>query len=263
MERPADFGWFHLLFWALTLAFAVILVWRYRDASDRRMRTILFVVWIVLLVLEIYKQLSFSMDVEYGVANWSFKWYTFPFQFCSTPLYVLPLIVFLKDGAVRRCIITFFSTFVFFAGLVVMIYPNDVFTSVIGINIQTMIHHGAQVALGIYLAAYNRRHMTIRRYFGSLLVFCAFAVVAMVLNECFYSMLMAQGNMTDAFNMFYISPHYDCTLPILSIVYKAAPYPVFLIVYLLGFALVSAIFFFAEKGIIALASRKSKNTDVI
>jgi hypothetical protein len=54
--------------------------------------------------------------------------------------------------------------------------------------------------------------------------------------------------------MFYISPHYACTLPVLSIIYDKAPYAVFLITYLLGFSFISALFFGIEKGIVSLSS---------
>ncbi|MCK7485244.1 MAG: hypothetical protein MZU97_06565 [Bacillus subtilis] len=39
-----------------------------------------------------------------------------------------------------------------FAGLAVMLYPNDVFITTIGINIQTMVHHGAMMVVGVAAA---------------------------------------------------------------------------------------------------------------
>ena len=41
----------------------------------------------------------------------------------------------------------------------------------------------------------------------------------------------------ETFNMFYISPYFDCTLPLLSGIYNKVPYLIFLFIYALGFAL--------------------------
>ena len=61
------------------------------------------------------------------------------------------IFIFNKEGCVKDSAMAFMMTFSLFGGLVVMAYPNDVFIETIGINLQTMIHHGLQVVLGIYL----------------------------------------------------------------------------------------------------------------
>jgi hypothetical protein len=253
MERPENFGLFHICFLILTAVFAVLLICFFRNGSEKTVRRLLLGVWLTIVCLEIYKQLVFSMQVENGVATWNYQWYAFPFQFCSTPLYALPFIIFLKDGWLRRSFMIFFTGFSMFAGIAVMMYPNDVFVPMIGINIQTMIHHGSQVAIGAFLVAYGRKHFKLKYLAGSLLIFACFAAVAMLLNEGVHDMIVNRG-LDDEFNMFYISPHYPCTLPVLSIVYDKMPYAVFLPVYLLGFSFISAVFFCIEKGIVSLSS---------
>jgi hypothetical protein len=56
--------------------------------------------------------------------------------------------------------------------------------------------------------------------------------------------------------MFFISRHYPCTLPVLADIYAKVPYPVFLCIYLVGFAVVSALIYGIEKGILALIYRR-------
>ena len=169
----------------------------------------------------------------------------------------MPFIIFLKDGKIRNAFISFFATFSFFAGFAVMLYPNDVFINMIGINLQTMIHHGTQVALGVLLVAHNRKRMNKRYFVGSLVVFYIFAAIAMILNEIVHNHLVQIGA-NDAFNMFYISPYHDCTLPVLANIYKMVPYPVFLIIYLIGFAVVSLIIFGLEKLFVRIICGKNK-----
>lgn len=254
MEKPTNYGLFHLCFLALIAIVTALLIVFFKNGKEKNVRRLLFGVWITLVCLEIYKQLVFSMNVENGVATWSYQWYAFPFQFCSTPLYALPFIVFLKDGWLRRSFIAFFTGFSLFAGIAVMLYPNDVFIDMVGINFQTMIHHGSQVAVGMFLVAYNRKNLKLKYFLGSLAIFACFAAVAMLLNEGVHSMIVKNVIENAEFNMFYISPHYRCSLPILSMIYDKAPYALFLITYLAGFSGISALFFGIEKGIVALCS---------
>lgn len=258
IERPQNFGVFHLAFLAATITASVLLVILFKDSSDKTLRKILFAIWIVMLLLEIYKQTVFSMNVTDGVADWSYQWYAFPFQFCSTPLYALPFIIFLKEGWLRESFIAFFASFSLFAGLAVMIYPNDVFTSMLGINIQTMVHHGSQVAIGVLVAAHKRKRANIHHLFGSLAIFYGFTIVAMLMNYFVHDYFIANGLTDQAFNMFYISPYYPCTLPVLSDIYAAVPYPAFLCIYAIGFAIVAALFFAIERGVYCLCKSIKK-----
>lgn len=253
--KPLPYGAFHLASLLILVLFTAFLIIRFRRASDKTLRRILLTAWLVMLIMEVYKQLCLTLKCPDGVtASWQYQWYIFPFQFCSTPLYALPLAIFLPEGRVRRAVMTFLSTFSLFAGLVVMVYPNDVFTTLIGVNVQTMLHHGLQVALGVFLAVYDHRRAGRRHFVWSLFVFYAFAAVAMAINLGAYHLL----GIRDVLNMFFISPYFDCTLPILSNIYKAAPYPVFLLVYLVGFAAVSGIVYAAERGLTALITRASR-----
>ena len=263
METPAAFGLFHIAFLLLTVLAAVLLVWRFRDAEEKTVRRILLITWTVLLVMELYKQLVFSYREDLcwpGHMMWGYQWYSFPFQLCSSPLYMLPLAALLKDGRFKDAVTSFLATFSVFGGLAVMLYPNDVFVGMIGINIQTMLHHGAQIAIGVLLAARNRKRWTLTLFCKGILPFTALCAVALLLNEIMYAYFQS-GTVTDVyavFNMFYISRHYGCSLPLLSAVYLKVPYPVFLLVYVLGFVLVAALIFLIEKGCIRLAARLGK-----
>ena len=253
METPKLYGTWHIIALLLVIALTVFLVVKYRNAPDKSMRRILFAAWIIMVLLEIYKQIVFSMSSADGItAVWDFQWYAFPFQFCSTPLFALPFAAFLPEGKIRQAIMAFLSTFSLFAGLAVMIYPGDVFIDMIGINFQTMVHHGFQVALGIFISAYYVRKHTLKTFAGGIAVFAVFCSVAMALNFAVHDVLKIE----ETFNMFYISPYYDCTLPILSIIYKAVPYFAFLLIYILGFSLVAALFFGISKGIAAVCGKK-------
>lgn len=257
MTPPGNYGWFHLLFLVLIIGVIVALIVFARDVSENKFRRIVLITWIVSLVFEIYKQIIFTFKVNNGVIEASYQWYSFPFQFCSSPLYVLPLIAFLKDGKVRNALMAFASTFMLFGGLAVMLYPNDVFCEFIGINIQTMVHHGLQLAMGIYIAVYNRKKLSFKFMWPGVIVFACFAVVAIAINEIGHAVLPEH-----TFNMFFISRHHACTLPVLSMFYSdpanpLLPYPLFLIMYLIGFCLVALIMYTVEWALIVKTTNKN------
>ena len=261
MTTPASYGIWHICFLLLAGAASVGAVWRFRDASEKTQRRLLLTVWLVLVTLEVYKQLVFSLDVTDGVADWSYQWYAFPFQFCSSPLYVLPFAIFPRSDRIRSAVMSFLATFSLFGGMAVMAYPGDVFIGMIGINIQTMVHHGSQVVLGVLMVAWNRRRMDKVFFAKGIAVFAILAAVAMILNLGVHAALVSAGMGDLTFNMFFISPYHPCTLPGLSLVYPAVPYPVFLALYLLGFSAVAGIVFGMEAGILHLIGQRNPRAE--
>lgn len=241
MPTPTNYGWFHLMFVALAIISTVLICYFGKNAKDKTFRRIVLIAWIVMLVLEIYKQLIYSVSEVGGNAVWDYQWYAFPYQLCSTPLYLLPFVAFMKEGKTRDSIMSFLSTFAMFGGLVVFIYPNDVFISTIGINIQTMVHHGLQIVLGIYFMVYNRKKLNWMYFLRGVYVFGVMLGIAMLLNIVLYHTVMVNNG--ESFNMFYISPYFPCTLPVLSMIYAKVPYAVFLLIYIFGFILAGAIMF--------------------
>ncbi len=92
---------FHLMFIALIVVASVFLCVKCCDVSDKHFRRIVFISWIAIVVLEIYKQLVFSVEYTEGAFVWDYQWYAFPFQFCSSPLYALPFVALMPDGKLR------------------------------------------------------------------------------------------------------------------------------------------------------------------
>ena len=88
METPTMYGWFHLLWWGITLGAAVLLcVLHKRKPSERRVRAVVLGVALTVFILEVYKMINYSFTYENGEILFDFQWYAFPWQFCSTPMY--------------------------------------------------------------------------------------------------------------------------------------------------------------------------------
>lgn len=260
MPTPTNYGWFHIMFVAFAVIALTLLCVFARNMQDKTFRRMVFWCWIVMLVFEIYKQIFFSsLEIVGDSLRWNYKWYTFPFQLCSAPLYLLPFVAFLKDGKVRNSIIAFLATFAMFGGLVVFLYPNDVFVSMIGINIQTMVHHGLQIVLGIFFMVYYRKKLNWRFFLKGIYTFVVMCAVAMLLNIVVYNAITAHNGQT--FNMFYFSPYYRCTLALIGdLIWPNVPYIVFLLIYLIGFTIAASIMFAIPYYIIKGVTRKKNES---
>ena len=261
MVTPKPFGPWHLTSIALVAALIALLVWRFRHADDKTVRIILFCAWVLMVLGEVYKQFvityNFAAD---GTIVKDYMWHIFPYQFCSTPLYVLPWAVFLPDCRVRRACLAFLATFALFGGFVVYCLPGDVFVSLVGVNIQTMLHHGLQIVVGVYLATRYHKKLNLRYFLGGLAVFACLVAVAVVLNVVMHHYLVATAQNTEAFNMFYLSPYYECYMPVLSIIRPLVPYGVFLPIYVIGFTVIGLAVLGMEVGISRLLGGKRRSS---
>ena len=253
MTEPTLYGWFHLLWLGLTALATILLCHFFKEGTEKQVRTILLVTSLLVIALEIYKQFNYSFSInDSGHVVFDYQWYAFPWQFCSTPMF-LGLAAALTKGRVHNALCAYLATFALFADSAVMLYPGDVFTSTMGISIQTMICHGSMIVIAIYLfytQYVKSEHKTI---FKAISVFAITVGIAMILNE----VMVATGAIgDDTFNMFYISRHFTGTLPIYSTIQPLLPYPVALLVYILGFGLAAYLLLLASIGIRKLGTKK-------
>lgn len=252
MTTPSIFGWFHILWLGLTAASAIgLCLWHKKRGSNPQ--KVLLWVSIFVILLEIYKQINYSFSYKGGI-DFDYQWYAFPFQFCSTPMYVGLLAGLTKKGKFHDALCAYLATFSTFAGLCVMVYPGDVFVRTIGINIQSMICHGAMVVLGVYLFYTGHVKTNTATILKAAAVFAVCVVLAAVMNEIAHLTGLLK---TETFNMFFISPYCAPSLPVYSLVQNALSfYPLELVIYIAGFTAAAEIILLLAKGIKNLSERK-------
>lgn len=223
-----DKSWFHYLFLILLFVGMFFSVKLMRKMSNKEIKKTLLIFSLILIVFEIYKQLIFSYQ-----ANWSYQWYAFPFQFCSTPMYVALLAGLTKNKKIEEALYAFLATFGFFAGAAVMFYPATVFISTIGINIQTMVHHGLTAIIGIGLLS-SKIKLESKTIIKAFIVFAFLVLIAVTLNITFNKFIV-----NGTFNMFFINPMFENALPVLSLFQPLVPPTIFILIYLFGFTFVA------------------------
>ena len=259
MVKPGLYGWFHIL-WLFITAFSTVLLCRFCKAgTPKQVFAIVFFTAVAVIALEVYKQFNYTFSVENGKVVADYQWYAFPFQFCSTPMYVGLLAGIFRKGKIHKSLCAYLATYAVFAGLAVMVYPGDVFVKTIGINIQTMICHGSMIVVGIYLlyTGYVKvEHKTILR---ALPVFAATVGLAVLMNE----LMVASGILGgETFNMFFVSRHFDPSLPVYSLVQQVVAYPWCLFIYILGFTAAAYIILLTAVGIKTIYTKSRKKLSV-
>lgn len=251
MEEPEVISWFHFFAIIPIIVLAILIPLFFKNCKEKTYKRILFIFWVVLIILEIFKELVKSF--HYGNPSyWEYSLRDFPFSICSMPYYFIPIILFVNkekhpkvvDAATGYlCLITLAS------GIAVCIYPTLATSTLVYINIQTFIHHGSQVILGVFIYVWNRKNITIKTVYRALIAFAITAVIAIIINVAFYPRFI---------NMFFINPTRITNLPLGNIVQEKAGYPVYLIGFLALIALMTFLTYFIETSIYKAVVKKSK-----
>ena len=256
MAQPEPYGLFHLAWFAASIIIGILLCVTHKKGDGERVRRTVLITAIIVSLFEIYKQINFSFSYENGIV-FEYQWYIFPWQFCSTPMYIGLLAGLTKKGLVHRMANAYLATYAFFAGAAVMFLPTTVFTTTIGINIQTMVCHGSMITIAIYLLYTGYVQASWRSFFRAAGVFSITVGIAVLLNEIGYQTGLTENHF---FNMFYISPYLEPHLPVYSDIQRVVPFPYCLFIYIAGFSAAAGIILLATKGIQKLAGKKAKAT---
>jgi len=251
---PTLYGWYHVLSLIITAAITVWLCRIGRKHDADQVRKVVFWTAVVVAVLEVYKQINYSFGYEGGI-TFDYQWYAFPWQFCSTPMYVGLLAGIIKKGKVHDALCAYLATYAIFAGLAVMIYPGDIYVETVGINFQSTVCHCSMLTIGGYLYASGHVKLEHKTVLKAMAVFCVTATVAVILNEVAFAVgIVPEHN----FNMFYFSPHCDPSLPVYSLVQQVVQYPWSLIIYIVGFTAAAYLMLLIAMGIDKLVKKKTR-----
>ena len=251
MEEPGIFSWFHLIALIPIIAGAILIPLFFKDAKEKTYKRILFIFWVVLITLEIFKQLVKAYHYE-EPPYWEYSIRDFPFSICSMVYYLMPIILFVnkeKHPKIVDAAVGYFSFILLTMGIVVCIYTKMVTSDLIFINVQTLIHHGSLVILGVYIYVWNRKTITFKTFYRSLIAFAITAVIAIIINVAFYPNFI---------NMFFINPTRITNLPIGNVVQEKAGYPVYLIGFLSLIALVTFLTYLVETSIYKMVIKKRR-----
>lgn len=246
MKTPTAFGFYHWL-WLLAMIITIVLLCRIKH-NEKNLKKILLIYALVSIVLEGLKAISwsFNYDEVTNIIKFDYPWYTFPFQLCSTPIYVCLICYFLKRRKLRTTLLSYISFVTILGSISTIFMPDSCFTDEILININTMwIHYGAFV-VSVYLLIKDEVKVNKLNLKRALTVFLICTSIALLLNIIVYNVNILNG---ETFNMFYISPYFISSLPVFDVIQQNVPYIIFLLTYLLALSLGSLIIYFVAKNL--------------
>ena len=255
-EVPGAFGHLHLSSLIGVILISLVLCVFLRDAGDKTFRVIIGIMFCVMLAGELIKQFIEPLSMVDGVIVRSYSWGAFPFQLCSTPLYILPILALTPDSKIRDAAAAYTMTAALIGGIAVYATPFTVFSEYAFSNVQTMVHHGIQIVSGIYVACYYRRRLGLKFYLGGMAVFAVMLGIALYLDTAFYDMLLRTGRIEEGemFNMFYISPRLGMISPFYEELLNSLGPAVYVPMYAAAILLLSAVIVIAAKRICKLMS---------
>jgi hypothetical protein len=163
-------------------------------------------------------------------------------------MYISLLAGIVKPGKLSDFLFSFLATFALLAGFIVMLVPSQVYCYVLFINVQTMIHHGGMLVIATAVISSGHARLGFKSIMKGAAVFGVFAAIALAADV----LAVKAFGITETFNMFFISPYFDCPMPVFSIIYKSVPYPVFLLLYFVGFILGTCLIVYLVKLVVHL-----------
>lgn len=243
METPKPFGWFHLL-WIFLVIISIFILYKIRNKhSEKQLKVILFIYGIVALLLELVKQIiwTFNYDTSLNLVTWDYQWYAFPFQLCTTPIFISLICIFLKNNKLRKSLLSYMAFVTIIGSFMTIIIPDSCFVKMIEINIHTMWLHCGSFVVSVYLLLSGEVEISKKNLVSALKVFLIFILIAEALNIIIYYSGLLGG---ETFNMFYISPYFVSSLPIFDIIQQNTPFIVFLLIYILAISLGSIVIYY-------------------
>jgi len=225
------FGTFHLTYMLIGLAVCFGGVFLLRNLSERGEKRMFFIIGVCLIVSEAYKQLFWYYAIGYD----EYPWIRLPFHLCSIPMYLLPVLPFLKIGKMKTSLYDFLGTYCFVGGLISVVADGGLLREYWTMTVHCLNWHLTLVFIGLYLSLRGKISRKFKGFVGATIVYYIFAAVAFCLNCTLWS--VSKGTC----DMFFVGP-----APMEVVVYrdiaKMTGRPIVTLIYLLTLTFISLVF---------------------
>lgn len=205
MEKPKPFGIFHMLILLIGISLCLLIAYQMRHVKKRCYLYGIFGISLLLIFLELYKQLFhfYILDGKH------YDWWIFPFQLCSLPMYIGILFPFLKEQW-RIPTETFLMDFNLLGAMMALVFPDDLMHSYVMLTVHPFLWHFLLLFMSLWIGFHKEGDTTMKGFSQTLPYFLLFTCIATFLNIVFHT----KGEL----NMFYISPYYESTQPFFHLV---------------------------------------------
>ncbi|MBQ7276303.1 MAG: YwaF family protein [Bacilli bacterium] len=241
VEEPGLFSLFHIVFLVIIVSMTVFISIRFKNCSEKTYKKIILICWIICLIMESIKQIVKSF--VYGSPSYfKYSFYDLPFHLCSLIYYIAPVLIFVKRekaSFLYDALSWFMAIFSLFGGVIVILFNSIVMSTLLYTNIQTMIHHGIQVLLGVFIVTWNRKRLNIHSFLKSLVILSVYTILAILINVLITPV-------SNGIDMFYVNPYEVSVIPVINEIHRNVGFTPYLMVYLLLIILMGFITYMVE-----------------
>ena len=241
VEEPGLFSLFHIVFLVIIVSMTVFISIRFKNCSEKTYKKIILICWIICLIMESIKQIVKSF--VYGSPSYfKYSFYDLPFHLCSLIYYIAPVLIFVKREKASfpyDSLSWFMAIFSLFGGVIVILFNSIVMSTLLYTNIQTMIHHGIQVLLGVFIVTWNRKRLNIYSFLKSLVILSVYTILAILINVLITPV-------SNGIDMFYVNPYEVSVIPVINEIHRNVGFIPYLMVYLLLIILMGFITYMVE-----------------
>ena len=233
MTPPVLYGPFHLLAAFGGSAAAIWAAWLFSPKDHPNTNTrihqqkfdrIMLISGVILLIGELYKQL---MNF-YVVNDHVYDWWIFPFQLCSLPMYLCPLLIMIHNAKRHRILCTFLLDFNMMGAVATFIDPSGIFNPYWMLTLHGILWHLMLIFVGFVIIFSHEADLTTRGFLRALPLFAFFCLAAEVLNGILHRFSAA--------NLFYISPWEMSTQLLFGDIDRILGRPIGILLYILAMA---------------------------
>ena len=173
MTIPKPFGLFHMSCISISILILIYFHKKKKYYGEKELKGILAIYGVVSLILEILKQLiwAFNYDIETNIVSWDYEWYAFPFQLCTTPIFISIICLFLKDNKIRDSLLSYMAFITILGGITTILFPESCFTEFTLVNIHTMWLHLGSFTISVYLLMSGVVKTSMKSFKGAIFVF--------------------------------------------------------------------------------------------
>ena len=239
-NTPQMFGVFHIAALAVIALGCIGAFFWLRRLDEGRLLRLIWILGAVMLAMEVWKQ-GFSWVYVYDrrINLWFFPW-----QLCSMAMYCAFAVRFVR-GQRQNTLLVFLSTFSLFAAVVALAVPSDMLRPYVLLTVHGFLYHALMIVLALAAMLVVCRRESVR-FAPAVRLFLWMAAVAEVINVVSHRLI---GDIHREPNMFFITPYYESTQPVLHEIAVALGIPAEIFIYLTAIALISYGLFRAERAL--------------
>lgn len=204
MTPPKPYSPFHLLLTAAGLSFSFLaarFLGRRVNGCQKKAIRILFACGLVLALMEVYKQCFL-----YYLNGFHYNWWYFPFQLCSTPMYLCLLLPLTSGKPACTILASFLQDFGILGAVFALAFPPGFLYPYWTLTLHGFFWHFLLFFIGIFCGFSGLSAQGNRDWAAEIPIFLTCCLMALFINA-------VTGPEANA-DMFYISPYHPSVQPV-------------------------------------------------